>query len=68
MKENETPMLVVPFSRAAKAAHTTAANIKDFAKSGLLDAVLLPGNKRPSGVTLASLERLIRDSIMEASK
>lgn len=56
---------VVAFSAAARDAHTTPSTIKRFVRDGMLDGVKLPGHRRMSGVTQASLDKLIQSSIVK---
>ncbi len=61
---NQAPIHIVSFSRAAGRLATTPPTVKNYAKRGLLEVVRLPGRKRASGVTGASLEKLIRSNIV----
>ena len=65
MNSSNSPERVVSIRESAQRAHTTTHNVKRLIKSGLLHGVLLPGHKRMSGVTEASLNALISNSVVK---
>ncbi len=59
---------IIRFKDAAGLVSTTRRCIHNYVKRGLLDAIIIPGNRRALGVTKQSLEKLLRRSVFKASQ